>query len=321
MIYTTPNIDKKKFPCDWNEGDSLIGPMSITPPIDRYIRTLEYDEVVLKAKSLLKVPSQMNLKLMGGSDICLLSLFQHLALKGKSFRMPMNEYAQVDHFARICFSDFSKYSHDQLFNDIRQNEVVYFSNPGNPSGFFLNENDILKIINKNKDSLFVVDLAYIEFEYEFDFSLFINSHNIIFIRTFSKFFGGAGIRLGALLYSNNTELSDFFNLLNSKLIGSIHQEFVNQLYLLNIDQGKISKLVRSRLLNISDKIVSLFDIKNITIAGNFIRFDCDNLNSKTLLLEYFNSKNIQVRELNHFNDYIFSIRISYRDEAFDAICF
>ena len=321
MVYTTPNIEKEIIPCDWNEGNSLSVNYFKELDIDRYIRTKDYDDMIIKSKSLLMVPDEMNLKLMSGSDICLLTMLQYLANMNYNFRMPINEYAQVEHFAKTFFSEVKKIKHIDLFDNILPGEVIYFSNPGNPSCFYINELEILNIVNNNKEAVFIIDLAYIEFECVFNFNHFINSNNVIFIRTFSKFFGGAGVRLGGVIYSENSILNNFFSVLNSKFVSVFQYKFIDELVQLKFDQQKHSKNVRTKLIEIANKLDRLFDINKLTISGNFIRIDLDCMDTKEKMLNYFKDKKIQVRELQHFDDFKLSIRISYRDEGYEAICF
>ena len=320
MIYKTPNIDKKMIPCDWNEGNRVLTNFLPDVNVDRYIRSSDYEELLYRAKIILNINNKLDIKLLGGSDVCLLTILQYLSLKGYSLRIPLNEYAQIEHFASV-FTNFEKVSHNDLFKNISPFEVIYFSNPGNPSCFYLNEEEILSVVCNNRESIFIIDLAYIEFESNFDFSYFIDCENVIFLRTFSKFFGAAGVRLGAFIFSDNSKLGNFFNMLNSKLIGSIHFEFINNLFKTYFDQGIYASTVRSRLKEIVECLTSKFNFRNYAIAGNFVRIDLNSQDEKDELLNFFNEKKIQVRELSHFKEFEFSLRFSYRDEAYKAICF
>lgn len=320
MIYKTPDIEGTKIPCDWNEGNSLLDSNSFSYPTDRYVRTNDYEDCITKSKVLLSVSEDFNLKLVPGSDVALLIILQHLASKGYSLRMPINEYAQVDHFGSVFFSQLTKFNHADLFNNLSPLEVVYFSNPGNPTGFCLREQEILDVAKNNLNSIFIVDLAYIEFEYLFDYRVFKDINNVIFLRTFSKFFGGAGVRLGAVVYSKSSHFSDFFNMLNSKLIGVTQYKFIQDIHSKRVDHSKLAFEIKENLRKIVDIIIDNFGPVNHTISGNFVRLDFDSLSAKLEVKDFLDSKNMQVRDLSHFNDYAFSLRISYRHEALEALC-
>ncbi len=77
-------------------------------------------------------------------------------------------------------------------------KIIILASPNNPTGTALRIEEIREIV-KNFRGIFVVDEAYFEF-YQKTAQDFINRFkNLIVIRTFSKAFGLAGIRLGYLL--------------------------------------------------------------------------------------------------------------------------
>lgn len=71
-------------------------------------------------------------------------------------------------------------------------------NPGNPMGSRISQGDLLRLARKTfaLGIPFVVDEAYFEYGGESAIPLIKRFPNIIVLRTFSKFFGLAGIRLG-----------------------------------------------------------------------------------------------------------------------------
>ena len=92
-------------------------------------------------------------------------------------------------------------------------KLVLISSPNNPTGNRLEIDQMKYVISKMKDAVVVLDEAYTLF-YNKD-----NSHlkeiiaefpNVIIIRTFSKYYGLAGIRIGfALLGENHAQFSLF----------------------------------------------------------------------------------------------------------------
>jgi histidinol-phosphate aminotransferase len=79
--------------------------------------------------------------------------------------------------------------------------VIFISNPNNPTGTYFTHaqfEDFIKTVPD--DVLIVVDEAYVEYVTEEDFpgtSSLLNEHdNILILRTFSKMFGLAGLRIG-----------------------------------------------------------------------------------------------------------------------------
>jgi CTP:phosphocholine cytidylyltransferase-like protein/histidinol-phosphate/aromatic aminotransferase/cobyric acid decarboxylase-like protein len=75
---------------------------------------------------------------------------------------------------------------------------IVVTTPAMPSGNLINPDDLEKIIVNNPQALVFVDQAYFGFENDpIDVNYFINKYdNVLFSRTFSKFFALAGLRLG-----------------------------------------------------------------------------------------------------------------------------
>jgi len=83
----------------------------------------------------------------------------------------------------------------------KKTKIVFIANPNNPTGTFLTKKEILKLRKKlNKKILLVIDDAYAEYMKNKDYSsgldLFKNKENVFILRTFSKIFGLASLRIG-----------------------------------------------------------------------------------------------------------------------------
>jgi histidinol-phosphate aminotransferase len=76
--------------------------------------------------------------------------------------------------------------------------VVFVCNPNNPTGSLFPREDILRLVQES-GKIVVVDEAYAEFSEETLIPEIENYPNLVILRTFSKSFGMAGLRLGYLL--------------------------------------------------------------------------------------------------------------------------
>ena len=75
--------------------------------------------------------------------------------------------------------------------------IAFLTNPHSPSGRFMEERDIRRICEAAGDALVVLDEAYIHFtETDGNIRLTRSFPNLIVMRTFSKAFGLAGLRVG-----------------------------------------------------------------------------------------------------------------------------
>lgn len=83
----------------------------------------------------------------------------------------------------------------------KSTKIVFIANPNNPTGTYLTKTEIIELRKKlNKKILLVVDDAYAEYmknkDYKSGLELFKNMDNVFILRTFSKIFGLASLRVG-----------------------------------------------------------------------------------------------------------------------------
>ena len=83
----------------------------------------------------------------------------------------------------------------------KKTKIIFLANPNNPTGTYLTKNELLKLRKKlRKNILLVVDDAYNEYinkkDYTSGLKLFKKSNNVIVLRTFSKIYGLAALRIG-----------------------------------------------------------------------------------------------------------------------------
>ena len=83
----------------------------------------------------------------------------------------------------------------------KKTKIVFLANPNNPTGTYLKKNELLELRKKLRSNiLLVVDDAYDEYiqkrDYMSGLKLFKKSKNVIVLRTFSKIYGLASLRIG-----------------------------------------------------------------------------------------------------------------------------
>jgi len=107
-------------------------------------------------------------------------------------------------FAKIVYASEKNYtvSVDNILACVtRKTKIVFIANPNNPTGTYIDKNEILRLRKKlRSDILLVVDDAYFEYmslkNYQSGLKLFSEYKNVIITRTFSKIYGLAGLRVG-----------------------------------------------------------------------------------------------------------------------------
>lgn len=97
---------------------------------------------------------------------------------------------------------------DAIFNSITpRTKVLYISNPNNPTGTPARREELIAILDR-ADCLVVIDECYYEFYGETVVDLLPRyPHNLMVLRSFSKAFGLAGLRVGYALSS--LEFADY----------------------------------------------------------------------------------------------------------------
>lgn len=146
-----------------------------------------------------------------------------LALSVLAFTSPQKTYVTADpgfelgmmasaaNGARVVKVPLTKtYAHDvkAMLAAGSDAGIFYICNPNNPTGTLTPRADIEYLLgNKPKDSIVLVDEAYIHFaEMPSTLDLVKTRNDIIVLRTFSKVYGMAGIRCGLIIA--NPELKD-----------------------------------------------------------------------------------------------------------------
>lgn len=111
-------------------------------------------------------------------------------------------YAQVfsaKYIGAKAEEDF-KLNVDSIIKDIKENnpKLVILCNPNNPTGTVLTKEEVRKIV-KSTDALIALDEAYMEFSDESLIDEVMNYNNLLIVKTVSKAFSLAGIRMGYIV--------------------------------------------------------------------------------------------------------------------------
>ncbi len=95
-----------------------------------------------------------------------------------------------------------KISINEILKKVTKNtKIVFLANPNNPTGTYLDKFEIISLRKKlRKNILLVVDDAYAEYmknkDYKSGLDLFKKNNNVFVLRTFSKIYGLASLRVG-----------------------------------------------------------------------------------------------------------------------------
>jgi len=106
--------------------------------------------------------------------------------------------------AKVIFSKEKNYkiSIPEILKKVtKKTKIVFLANPNNPTGTYLSKFEIVELRERlKKNILLVVDDAYAEYmknsDYKSGLDLFRNRNNVFILRTFSKIYGLASLRIG-----------------------------------------------------------------------------------------------------------------------------
>ena len=106
--------------------------------------------------------------------------------------------------AKVVFSKEKKFrvSVENIIKKVnKKTKIVFIANPNNPTGTYLEKKELINLRKKlNKKILLVIDDAYDEYmkdkKYSSGLKIFKNKKNVFILRTFSKIYGLAALRVG-----------------------------------------------------------------------------------------------------------------------------
>ena len=164
-------------------------------------------------------------------------------------------------------------------------KILYVSNPNNPMGTINQPKGIENLIkNLPKTTMLCLDEAYIDFlPSDLIPNISENEPNVIRMRTFSKAYGMAGLRVGYAIGEKNTILNfekirNHFGMSRVSQVGALaaldDNEFINDII-------RKVELAKKRIIN----IVKANNCKYVNSYTNFIAIDClrDDVFAKNIL--------------------------------------
>jgi histidinol-phosphate aminotransferase len=180
-------------------------------------------------------------------------------------------------------------------------KIVIFSNPCNPTGQVISRDNIIKLLQKCPNILFVVDEAYMDFSDQSILNIAKDFSNVIVLRTMSKAFAAASIRLGFAV-SNRELISTMKKVKAPYNINSVTQKF-GSILLSHSEENKqrIEKIIRMRDNLYAGLQRYTDEIKVFPSGGNFIYVSTirakeiyDKLLSDGIAIRYFNNNTLRI---------------------------
>ena len=183
--------------------------------------------------------------------------------------------------AKVIFSEENDYkvSVKEIINKVtKKTKIVFIANPNNPTGTYLAYHELLTLRRKlKKNILLVIDDAYFEYmrnkDYKSGLELFKSKDNVFILRTFSKIYGLASLRIG-WGYGSKKIIQELNKIKPPFNVNLIAQQAAN---IALKDKGFVSKSVKhnlSQAKKIKDFLNS-FNISSNEVTTNFLLLNFD----------------------------------------------
>lgn len=152
--------------------------------------------------------------------------------------------------------------------------VLFVCSPNNPTGNCLQRRELLEVA-ENWDGMVVVDEAYVEFAGDTSLASEVGKYpNLVVLRTFSKAFGRAGVRLGYTVA--DPELVDYFLKVKApyNLNAWVMEQGIQALRSADETAGQVNRILqeRDRVSAALEKIKGVAEV--FPSQANFVLFRC-----------------------------------------------
>ncbi len=186
--------------------------------------------------------------------------------------------------AKVVFAKEKKFKvsvSEILKKTTKRTKIVFIANPNNPTGTYLNKSELTQLRRKLRgDILLVVDDAYFEYmknsDYVSGLDLFKNKKNVFILRTFSKIYGLASLRVGwgygpKKIIEELNKIKPPFNVNEIAQLAAIESLK---------DKKFISKSIKHNIMSANriKKFLQKFNITSNEVSANFLMLNFANCN-------------------------------------------
>lgn len=213
-----------------------------------------------------------------GSDELIYVLLQTFIEPEDAIALYNPSFSMYKIYGNVCGARIWEYELDQDFR-IKLDEfitgiqkekpkIVFLCNPNNPTGSRLELGELEQLL-KSTTGIVVVDEAYYEFSGVTASKLLLEYENLIILRTFSKAFGLAGLRIGYMLAS--PEVISYIDRVRSPFNVNAFAQLAAEVALENLDLvSERTEIIKGERERLSKLLAELKGIKCFDSWSNFI---------------------------------------------------
>jgi histidinol-phosphate aminotransferase len=267
--------------------------------------------------------------LSAGTDHAISQILAFFSLKNKSMIMQSPNYFNYERYANVnnikiipvpfyMLGDHEIVAAFKNKLEACSNAIVVVTSPHVYSASCLS-NEVIKQIadlSLKHNHLLIIDEAYSAFSESDNFFLLRENYpNLIILRSFSKAFGVAGMRIGGVFADHN--IITFLKKIG--ILGCINDAAISLLSFL-IDHYDKVLAIRKNLNDIRDQAIMRIKLLNpqwtvLPSSTNFITFFVDNVEVADSITHFMKLHNILVKPLKGIPPFDNAIRITISDES------
>ncbi|MFP4424159.1 MAG: histidinol-phosphate transaminase [Candidatus Woesearchaeota archaeon] len=166
----------------------------------------EYDDFIQELADYLDVRTEQ-LVITNGADEGIKSIIDTYLNDNEKIVIPVPTFDMFAFYAQVAgasinevpYNDDLSFPKEMILNNLSNARILVLVNPNNPTGTRISEKDIKEICEKAPETLIILDEAYTQFSDKNSIPLIKKYENLVILRTFSKAFGIAGLRLGYII--------------------------------------------------------------------------------------------------------------------------
>ncbi len=219
------------------------------------------------------------------------------------------EYASYTNgkFIDIDFLDGFIYDTKKILESIDKYnpKLIIICSPNNPTGSIMERSDLELIIKKTK-GVVLLDEAYSEF-YKSNYDLALKYDNVIVLKTFSKAYALAGIRLGYAISS--IDLIDTINVVKPPYNLSTLSQIIASIAIKNKDLYKENI---DLIVKLKDELYNSLVELNLNPNKSYSNFIFVRLNDK--IYNHLLENKIYIRRLSYNNEFWYRINTGTKEE-------
>ncbi len=237
--------------------------------LDRYPLHIHINRLKNEIKKVYNIIDDRSVVLGAGSNGILQNVVKTLFKPGDNLVTPYLTFDQAE-FAvtslggttKRCYMNKYDISLDNIASSIdSKTKLIYICNPNNPTGKILSNDEIIDFAKMNKDIDIIIDESNIEFSSQKSLLTKEYPSNIIVLKSFSKAYGLANLRIGYMIcgndfaaeYQKRTTVNEFSGVSCEVAL----QVFKSKVYLKNVRSVKRQiKFINTNLNKYGIKVIS-----------------------------------------------------------------